>query len=104
MAGNPARGQRETKVSHTIELSDQDFKTLLLCLGYASGAAFKQHDDRAAKSFLQLANAINRDHPNWTPYVIEPSFTCPHCKRTSYHPEDVKQSYCGNCHILWATE
>lgn len=27
-----------------------------------------------------------------------PSFTCPDCKRTSYHPEEVKHSYCGNCH------
>lgn len=28
-----------------------------------------------------------------------PSFTCPDCKVTTYHPEDVKHSYCGTkCH------
>lgn len=26
------------------------------------------------------------------------AFTCPQCGRTSYHPEDEKQGYCGNCH------
>lgn len=26
------------------------------------------------------------------------SFTCPVCWRTSYHPEDEKWGYCGNCH------
>lgn len=25
-------------------------------------------------------------------------FTCPVCKRTSYHPEDVAEGYCGHCH------
>ena len=26
------------------------------------------------------------------------SITCPKCGRTSYHPEDVRQRYCGACH------
>lgn len=26
------------------------------------------------------------------------SFTCPRCRRTSYHPEDVRHGYCGACH------
>jgi hypothetical protein len=26
------------------------------------------------------------------------SYTCPICSRTSYHPDDEKYSYCGNCH------
>ena len=26
------------------------------------------------------------------------SYTCPVCWRTSYHPDDEKYSYCGNCH------
>jgi hypothetical protein len=25
-------------------------------------------------------------------------FTCPTCSRTSYHPEDARQGYCGACH------
>lgn len=27
-----------------------------------------------------------------------PSFTCPVCGATSYHPKDVEQGYCGRCH------
>jgi hypothetical protein len=26
------------------------------------------------------------------------SITCPQCGMTSYHPEDILQRYCGNCH------
>ncbi len=36
-----------------------------------------------------------------------PSFTCPDCRWRSYHPEDVKNAYCGNCHQfkveMWMT-
>lgn len=28
----------------------------------------------------------------------ERSYTCPGCGMTSYHPEDVRHEYCGNCH------
>lgn len=31
-----------------------------------------------------------------------PSVTCPVCGMTSYHPTDVGQGYCGNCHD-WTT-
>lgn len=27
-----------------------------------------------------------------------PSFTCPRCGRTSWHPVDVAEGYCGRCH------
>lgn len=27
-------------------------------------------------------------------------FTCPVCRRTSHHPEDAKNGYCGNCHAF----
>lgn len=26
------------------------------------------------------------------------SYTCPKCGMTSYHPDDIKYEYCGNCH------
>lgn len=33
------------------------------------------------------------------PSDAEPdSFTCPRCRRTSYHPTDVAEGYCGACH------
>jgi hypothetical protein len=31
-----------------------------------------------------------------------PSFTCPVCCLTSYHPEDVEHGYCGSCHAYTA--
>lgn len=33
----------------------------------------------------------------------QPSITCPRCGRTSYHPEDIKQGYCGACH-WWTSD
>lgn len=33
----------------------------------------------------------------------QPSITCPRCSRTSYHPEDIKQGYCGFCH-WWTSD
>ena len=29
---------------------------------------------------------------------LTPSITCPQCGRTSYHPQDIRHMYCGNCH------
>lgn len=29
-----------------------------------------------------------------------PSFTCPRCGRTSHNPNDVRERYCGNCHLF----
>ncbi len=31
-----------------------------------------------------------------------PSFTCPDCRRRSFHPEDVRNCYCVNCHAFKA--
>jgi hypothetical protein len=30
--------------------------------------------------------------------VGQPSITCPKCRRTSHHPQDVEHRYCGWCH------
>jgi len=30
------------------------------------------------------------------------SIRCPRCGRVSYHPEDVRQRYCGACHAFHA--
>ncbi len=27
-----------------------------------------------------------------------PSITCPQCGRTSHHPRDISERYCGACH------
>jgi hypothetical protein len=55
----------------TIELSDEEFKILLLAMGYATGAAAKEGNHQLANSFLILANAVNRDNPRWIPYKTE---------------------------------
>lgn len=31
------------------------------------------------------------------------SFKCPWCRKVSYHPKDVEEGYCGNCHD-WTRE
>lgn len=34
------------------------------------------------------------------PAACAPSITCPACGRTSYHPMDVQERYCGACHAF----
>jgi len=29
------------------------------------------------------------------------STRCPKCELVSYHPEDIKQKYCDNCHMFY---
>jgi hypothetical protein len=70
--------------------------------------------ERIARDFRR-ANEIAIGHPmrtvtgqTYTMLAIErldvrrvdgpPSFTCPHCGRTSYNPNDIAQRYCGACH------
>jgi hypothetical protein len=31
------------------------------------------------------------------------SITCPECGKTSHHPQDIEQGYCGNCH-WWTSD
>lgn len=33
------------------------------------------------------------DIPRGTPF-----FQCPRCGKQSYHPDDIRYQYCGNCH------
>jgi hypothetical protein len=50
---------------------------------------------------LRDENGVYRDLIEHKPVKLssrDPSFTCPACHRTSYHPEDVRHKYCGNCH------
>lgn len=34
------------------------------------------------------------------PVGSRPAITCPRCGRTSYHPKDVTERYCGACHLF----
>lgn len=35
--------------------------------------------------------------PDQEPSLPPVTFTCPHCNRTSYNPNDLAHRYCGNC-------
>jgi hypothetical protein len=37
------------------------------------------------------------------PEPLPSSITCPKCGMTSYHPKDIEEQYCGNCH-QWHAE
>lgn len=54
----------------TIELTTEQYHTLLLQLGYAMGAASARGE--STDPHLRLVNAINEGNPNWTPYAVEP--------------------------------
>jgi hypothetical protein len=49
----------------------------------------------AGGSFLIVLGVLSRPRR-----PLPPHFTCPACKATSYHPQDVKNSYCGRCHTF----
>jgi len=53
-----------------IDLTDEEFTTLLFMLGYATGAAFSNGDRQLGRSFVRLANAINKDNSHHTPYEV----------------------------------
>lgn len=38
-----------------------------------------------------IFDELERDHP---------TFTCPVCRRRSWHPEDVANEYCGACNAF----
>ena len=53
-----------------IELTDDEFGWLIVALGMAMGETLKQQDAVLARNMLRLANAVNRDNPNWRIYEI----------------------------------
>jgi len=57
----------------TFELSREDYQTLLLALGMAAGTASREGDDRLFRAFTRLANTVNKDNPDWTPYEVPTS-------------------------------
>lgn len=49
---------------------------------------------RIMRRFQEVANdRITKREPS-----IQPHITCPVCGKTSYHPQDIKEGYCGYCH------
>lgn len=52
------------------DLTRDEYETLLLMLGFATGAAVKENNNKLAVSFLRLANKINENNPRWIRYEI----------------------------------
>lgn len=55
---------------YSFTLTRQQYETLLLMLGFATGAAHAQNNQSMAGSFLRLANEINKNNPDWTAYEV----------------------------------
>ena len=54
-----------------IDISEDQFGSLLLCLGYAIGAAASDGKaTKTANNWLRLTNAINEGNPHYTPYKV----------------------------------
>lgn len=53
-------------------------------------------DDEAVS--LEEAQRVLRFNPGSVSCDGGGGYTCPHCERTSYHPRDLAERYCGACH------
>jgi hypothetical protein len=51
-------------------LSREDFETLLLALGIATGTCFRDGNDKLGYRIILLTNTINQNNPDWTPYDV----------------------------------
>ena len=52
-----------------IELSPDDFDSLLICIGYAAGAA-AERDIKLFYRWMRLANSVNDGNPDYLPAEI----------------------------------
>ncbi len=43
-------------------------------------------------------DGVYQDEPAGLTKLIEEAYTCPDCHMVSFNPNDIKYSYCGNCH------
>jgi hypothetical protein len=68
-AAPKASKSRSVSDNVVIELTCDEFDSLLIMMGYAAGAA-SSCDSQLLTSFLRLANAVNRNNPRWTPYAM----------------------------------
>ena len=57
-----------------IDLTQEEFDTLLLILRMATAAALRQGDRKLAYHFRALSNKINKDNPVYVPYSIPEEF------------------------------
>jgi hypothetical protein len=73
------------------------------CGGYGCGHQPCICDPIATPHRADIAAALDResrDRAGLTPIAAPSSFTCPRCGRTSHHPMDALNRYCGACHVF----
>lgn len=54
----------------TVELTEEEGELLTQALGTATAAALLNKNPKLATALLNLANAVNRNDPNWRSYVV----------------------------------
>lgn len=54
----------------TLKLSEDDFASLLLVIGYATGAARYESDMSLFYRWMALANKVNEGNTDYRPYEI----------------------------------
>lgn len=60
-----------------FELPDEDFASLMLMLGYATGAAYGKGDRELEILFIQLTLTIFKKNPNYGPSLPDPKESTP---------------------------
>ena len=70
-----------------------------ISLAFAFPAAWKELQDRYNAPGGTLPSDAEPGHYEVT-VGEQPSFTCPVCGKTSYHPKDIELQYCGFCHTF----
>lgn len=77
-----------TLVTHQPKWQPTDKK--LVCVHELENGSGECGDTISSLSEMEGAHAC----------IVEPvgAFTCTHCGRTSWNPNDLSQRYCGNCH------
>lgn len=74
----------------------------LLCWIDPAAASFT--DNMLAITYVETRTvACSWPDPIGHPMPDQPSITCPRCGFTSFHPEDIRQGYCGRCN-WWTSD
>jgi hypothetical protein len=67
-------------------------------------AAAGRYDQAGADEILARANFVKVNECAIPLACLGQAFACPRCGRTSYHPKDVQERYCGACHEFFPEE
>ena len=107
---DPARSKYDDLLDELLVRTDAKAVCLIVFEGNkGNGMGMKLHDSFAldpnsrhlmAAALRGVAASIEHIGLLGVPHRgdIVPSYTCPRCKRRSYHPKDIENKYCGACH------